>query len=102
MLGLQGVTFVIADARNANYSKGTVFFMYTPFKGKMLQEVLDVLKKESLKREIRIITYGPCTDGVAGQDWLYSTSGAEFNINKLTFFSTKAVGRAIPSSGKGR
>jgi len=102
MLGLQDVAFINADARDVDYSAGTMFFMYTPFRGEMLREVLELLRKESLKREIRIITYGPCTAEVAEQDWLHSTSGTEFNINKLTFFSTEAVGRAIPSSGKGR
>ena len=102
MLGLKNVAFINIDAREVDYSSGTVFFMYTPFRGKMLQDVLDVLRKESLERKIYIITYGPCTAEVAKQDWLYSTSGAEFNINKLTFFSTKVMERAIPSSGKGR
>lgn len=83
-LGLSEVAFINADAREANYSSGTVFFMYTPFRGKMLQDVLDVLRKESLKREIRIITYGPCTMEVAAQDWLHRTS--EFKNTALAFF----------------
>lgn len=70
MLGLQDMAFINAEAREADYSAGTVFFMYTPFRGKMLQDVLDVLRKESLKRAIRLITYGPCTAEVAKQDWL--------------------------------
>jgi precorrin-6B methylase 2 len=70
MLGLQEIAFINADAREADYSLGTVFFMYTPFKGKMLQDVLEMLKQESLKRKIRIVTYGPCTPEVAAQDWL--------------------------------
>lgn len=74
MLGLQDVDFINADAREVNYSVGTVFFMYTPFRGKMLQDVLEILRKESLKREIRIITYGPCTPEVAALDWLHLVS----------------------------
>lgn len=31
---LPGVTFMNIDARKADYSEGTVFFMFTPFKGK--------------------------------------------------------------------
>lgn len=85
-LGLQDVAFFNVDAREADYSHGTIFFMYTPFSGKMLQNVLDILRKESLKKEIRIITYGPCTSEVAAQDWLYCTSEAEPVINRLTFF----------------
>ena len=80
MFGLQNVAFVNADARETDYSSGTVFFMYTPFKGKMLQDVLDVLRKESLKRRIRIITHGPCTVEVAKQNWLHPVSGDDVRI----------------------
>ena len=86
MLGLQDVDFINADARGVDYSVGTVFFMYTPFKGKMLQDVLEILRKESLKREIRIITYGPCTSEVAAQDWLHRAFEAGPGINSLAFF----------------
>ncbi|HEY9000389.1 MAG TPA: class I SAM-dependent methyltransferase [Mucilaginibacter sp.] len=82
VLGLQDVSFINADARSADYSGGTVFFMYTPFRGKILQNVLGILRKESLKREIRIITYGPCTHEVATQDWLYPVSGDEFKTTR--------------------
>jgi hypothetical protein len=69
-LNLPNVKFINADAREADYSEGTVFFMYTPFEGNMLQTVLDILKHESRSREIRIFTYGPCTSQVAKQHWL--------------------------------
>jgi hypothetical protein len=86
VLGLQNVTFINTDARGADYSLGTVFFMYTPFRGKMLQEVLDVLRRESLKREIRIITYGPCTTEVAEQGWLISLSRNQFKTSRHAEF----------------
>jgi hypothetical protein len=38
---------------------GTVFYMYTPFKGAMLQQVLERLHAESRRRSIRLCTYGP-------------------------------------------
>ncbi len=86
VLGLQKVTFINTDARKADYSLGTVFFMYTPFRGKMLQDVLEVLRKESLKREIYIITYGPCTAEVAEQGWLISLSGNQFKTSRHAEF----------------
>ena len=69
-LNLSHVEFVNLDARDADYSDGTIFFMYTPFTGKLLQEVLEKLKGESRKRTIRICTYGPCTPHVSNQSWL--------------------------------
>lgn len=69
-LNLAGATFLNEDACKADYSSGTVFFMYTPFKGEMLRQVLQRLKEESTRRQIRIITYGPCTAEVVQQAWL--------------------------------
>jgi predicted RNA methylase len=59
-LNLSNVTFMNADARDVDYSEGTVFFMYTPFKGEILQEVLAILQKEAMARKIKMITYAGC------------------------------------------
>lgn len=69
-LNLSRVTFKQADARTADFSHGTVFFLYTPFEGRMLQEVLDRLRAITQHRQIRLFSYGPCTLHVARQDWL--------------------------------
>jgi precorrin-6B methylase 2 len=87
-LNLPGVTFSNTDARTANYSDGTVFFLYTPFTGEMLQEVLELLRTESIRRKIRVIIYGPCTPQVALQNWLRSDSSNDNNIHRLAFFSS--------------
>lgn len=64
------VEFINLDARQTDYSDGTVFFMYTPFKGKLLQTVLERLKVEAQRRTIKVCTYGPCTAEVSRSDWL--------------------------------
>ncbi len=69
-LDLDNMQFINTDARYADYSSGTVFFMYTPFEGKMLDDVLQRLRSEAGKRTIKIFTYGPCTREVARQPWL--------------------------------
>jgi len=69
-LNLKSVEFINADARSMLYNDGTVFFMYTPFVGSMMQEMLNILREESKQRRIRIFTYGPCTEEVAKQKWL--------------------------------
>ncbi len=74
-LQLARVTFIEADARTAAYSDGTVFFLYTPFEGRMLQEVLARLREEASSRRIRIFTYGPCTPTVAQERWLMLVGG---------------------------
>ncbi|MEP6747422.1 MAG: hypothetical protein ABJB86_06835 [Bacteroidota bacterium] len=69
-LNLTRAEFINMDARYADYSSGTVFFMYTPFEGKMLEEVLQNVENETKRRKIKIFTYGPCTPKVAKQGWL--------------------------------
>lgn len=87
-LNLSDVTFINVDARQADYSEGTVFFMFTPFKGEILDTVLDMLRRESLQRKIKIITYGPCTTQVAAQSWLHIAAPEQSNIYRLHIFSS--------------
>lgn len=89
VLNLPDVEFVNIDAREADYSDGTVFFMYTPFKGTMLLQVLERLRQQSVQRKITVITYGPCTSEVALQDWLFPTEPVDGSIYKLAVFISK-------------
>ena len=88
-LDLRNVTFINADAREADYAEGTVFFMYTPFEGKILQTVLEILKHESRTRQIRLFTYGPCTAQVAKQDWLDFSGLDVSDLYALGIFSSR-------------
>jgi SAM-dependent methyltransferase len=87
-LNLSNVTFINVDARAADFSEGTIFFMFTPFQGEILQAVLAALRKESLQRKIKIITYGPCTARVALQNWLEPITPLADNIYTLEVFSS--------------
>ncbi|MCI4568894.1 class I SAM-dependent methyltransferase [Lysobacter sp. CFH 32150] len=69
-LNLANVTFVRQDAREADLSMGTMFYLYTPFTGAMLRDVLTRLRQEAVTREIRICTLGPCTPIIAREPWL--------------------------------
>ncbi len=90
-LHLSDVEFINKDARYADYSSGTVFYMYTPFEGKMLQETLQNLKSLSLKREIRIFTFGPCTQAVANEDWLTGTYNIKTASGEFTEFQSVSL-----------
>lgn len=69
-LGLDRVSFIQQDARTADLSIGTVFYLYTPFSGSILTAVLNNLESESRSRSIRMGTLGPCTRAVAEESWL--------------------------------
>ena len=88
-LNLTRVEFINADARTADYSAGSVFFMYTPFTGSMLQAVLDRLRGAAQARTIRLFTYGPCTPHVARQAWLTCVDGHGGHLYKLGVFRSR-------------
>lgn len=85
-LGLSGVKFVEADAREADYSQATILFLFTPFKGKMLRDVLGKLARETFHRPLKICTFGPCTRHVAAQDWLVSLDNVAYDEFQLAMF----------------
>ena len=94
-LGLHGVQVIEADAQEADYADGTLFFLFTPFKGRMLQTVMERLKQEGQKRPIRVISYGPCTLAIAEQTWLKMREPEMNHEFRLAIFD---VAPAIPSS----
>ena len=76
-LNLKNVTFLHQDARSADLSRGTVFFLYTPFTGTILRTVLDRLQMLAATREIRVGSFGPCTPTIAQEPWLIADSPVE-------------------------
>jgi precorrin-6B methylase 2 len=85
-LNLSNVEFLNVDARAADYSEGTVFYMYTPFSGGMLKTVMEKLEREAARRTIRLFTYGPCTPAVALEGWLERTGGSSDSNYELAAF----------------
>ncbi|HEX7111204.1 MAG TPA: class I SAM-dependent methyltransferase [Mizugakiibacter sp.] len=69
-LNLANVAFIEQDARDADLTEGTVFYLYTPFAGAILRRVLDALRHEAERRAVRVCTFGPCTPVVAEEPWL--------------------------------
>jgi hypothetical protein len=86
-LNLNKVKFIEGDARAADLSDGTVFYLYTPFIGTILRDVLNSLRHEALRREIRICTFGPCTRVVAEEHWL-SVIGA-LETDRIAVFRSR-------------
>lgn len=94
-LALAGVTFVQADARAVPYDDGTVFFLYSPFTGAMLQAVLDRLRDEARRRPISVAAFGPCLPALARQPWLTRAHTHDDSAGELAVFdgSDKAIKR---------
>ena len=86
-LNLNNVAFIQQDARTADLSSGTVFYLYTPFIGTILRTVLDSLRHEAASRHIRICTFGPCTATIAEECWLEALGTLE--PHRLTIFGSR-------------
>jgi SAM-dependent methyltransferase len=68
-LGLSSVDFIQGDAREASLTGGTVYFLYTPFRGPLLRQVSERLKVEAAQRPIRVCSLGPCTAELQSAGW---------------------------------
>lgn len=87
-LNVKNVTFIHQDARAADLSTGTLFFLYTPFFGTILREVLDSLKQQASHRPIRIGAFGPCARMIAKERWLSTPDVVE--VDRVAVFSSRA------------
>lgn len=72
----RGVKLVAQDARAATLDDGTLFFLYTPFRGALLRAVLGKLQAIAARGGIRVCTFGPCSAEVAQEPWLRHHSGS--------------------------
>jgi hypothetical protein len=86
-LNLDRVRFIQQDARAADLSSGTVFYLYTPFTGSMMSRVLNLLRHEAATRRIRICSYGPCTSVIAEEPWIEATATPE--PHRVAVFSSR-------------
>jgi hypothetical protein len=85
-LQLSRVLFIARDARDADLSRGTVFYLYSPFKGSILADVLGALRRESMHRSIKICSLGPCTHRVSDETWLKTSELCD--TGSITVFSS--------------
>jgi SAM-dependent methyltransferase len=92
-LGLSRATFVCADLRQADLSQGSVFYLYTPLRGALLEALLARLRDEARRRPLRIAGFGPCVEVLAAQDWLRPRGPVQ--PHRVAIFD-RAVGAEAP------
>ncbi|QIX62689.1 class I SAM-dependent methyltransferase [Hymenobacter sp. BT18] len=69
-LNLPQVQFQCADVRTADYADATAFYLFTPFTGHIMQQVLAQLQALARQRPLRLFSYGPSTEALRQQAWL--------------------------------
>lgn len=96
-LGCDSVGFELADARDAEIGDGTVFFMYLPFTGPVLEAVMRRLRAIAERREIVVCALGL---ELAAWDWLAPRSPGSFwlSVYRSTILgaSPRAADRRSP------
>ncbi|HEX7814799.1 hypothetical protein [Dyella sp.] len=60
-LRLERARFVVGDLNELALGGGTVFYLYTPVTGSLLQALIERLRQEASQRPIRVASLGPCT-----------------------------------------
>lgn len=88
-LNLTHTSVMGGDARKVKLDEATIFFMFTPFVGSMMDVVLKKLKRESRRRTIKLCTYGSCTLRVAEESWLKPLRPDAIDEYKLAVFAPK-------------
>jgi len=78
------VQFHCQDARAADLAPATLLYFYTPFVGAVLQDMLDILRRHSAGRGIRVAALGPCVAMLAAQDWLLAEGAPA--ADRITLF----------------
>ena len=86
-LHLSRVRFIPQDAREADLSSGSVFYLYSPFNGSILTNVLSALRMESTHRSIKVCSLGPCVRRVANETWLKAR--AVHDAGRITVFDSQ-------------
>lgn len=87
-LGLDRAAFRCQDLREADLSAGTLFYLYTPLRGALLDRLLERLHAESAQRPLRIAAFGPCVDVLQALPWLQPQGVAR--RHRITLFTPRA------------
>lgn len=90
-LGLDAVRFLNGDVRHADLSEPTVFYMFAPFAGAMLDEVIGRLWNQARRRIIRICSYGDCTLSLAAERWLHPLGPGADHSHRLALFTSSGA-----------
>ncbi len=88
-LHVERASFLVQDAREADLSQGTLFYLYTPFTGGMLRCMLDRLAVEARRRAIRVAALGPCMPAIAAEPWLRALGASD--AERISLFQSVAA-----------
>lgn len=87
-LSLDGVHFSAGDAREVSLAGAQLYFLFTPFTGRILGNVMGRLYAEAQQRPIIVSAFGPCVARVADQRWLQPRRDISDSDFRLAIFDS--------------
>nr|WP_063573878.1 hypothetical protein [Luteibacter rhizovicinus] len=88
-LALAEVTFIAADAREVDLAGVDVFYLFTPFLGTVLRDVLARIEAEAARRPVRVVALGPCARTFARMPWLYCDDPDPSATDRIVVFRSR-------------
>ncbi|WP_052767125.1 hypothetical protein [Luteibacter rhizovicinus] len=85
-LGRGEVAFTAMDARDADMTGVDVFYLFTPFLGTVLRDVLAKIETEASRRPLRVVALGPCARSFARMPWLHSRDPDPAATDRIVVF----------------
>jgi SAM-dependent methyltransferase len=89
-LGLHTIELIHKDVRGADLERGTVFFLFTPFTGSIMTDVLRKLSDVGKRKPITVCSYGQSTLRIQQEPWLYVEADEMLHPYRLAIFHTSA------------
>lgn len=90
-LNLSSVSFLRQDARQADLTTGTIFYMFTPCKGAMLRDILRRLDREGRRRALRLCVHGPLLREAIAELSSFSSAAGRSLDQPIAVFQSRPV-----------
>jgi SAM-dependent methyltransferase len=89
-LGLPTIELIHKDVRGVDLERGTVFFLFTPFTGSIMTDVLRKLSDVGKRKPITVCSYGQSTLRIQQEPWLRVEADEMLHPYRLAIFHTSA------------
>jgi predicted RNA methylase len=86
--GLKDVSFVNIDARQADFSHGSIFYLFTPFIDEIFDTVMNKLRVLAKRKAFYVCSYGTCNLELAQLPWLHIRDPAMEHDFRLAIFTS--------------
>ena len=91
-VGLADIEYINADARDADLSDGTLFFLFTPFTGHVMDTVIHRLERVAGAHGIIVCSFGGSSARLGEEPWLHCIDPDRLDPYKVSIFQSGLEG----------